>query len=332
MDVEETSSVKVAHTASKKCSLFTWFRRLFTLDNLPNQKQHFPVFIITMSILHIVILLLTYVTRTGDVRRFILALYRFGRLYVPCMRPTVDHIRVHSVPCKTFIKGDMCSYDDLIKQECFSFAYPHQIWRMITVSFLHSNWLHLVSNLSAQLIQGIPIERKHGTPYTLVIYWLSGMGASLVGLIRLGSEGAVGASGCLHGLMLFFIMDRLSALKAKHGYDRVFIILQLVFLLLPYVVTSAALIIQHRVVHDAHVGGAFVGFLLGIHAFGLPLFCICKNDDIYQKIFRRLAIVLLILYFLMIVVVFLQIDAPIVDRILYSGIISNGTIDYQYFE
>jgi membrane associated rhomboid family serine protease len=77
------------------------------------------------------------------------------------------------------MKNETCHYDDVLKHMCFSFTYPHQIWRMITVNLLHFRWLHLLSNLLAQLVQGIPLERKYGSARVAVIYWLSGLGASL---------------------------------------------------------------------------------------------------------------------------------------------------------
>ncbi|CAF1200464.1 unnamed protein product [Rotaria sp. Silwood1] len=189
MTDEESSSIRIEQPSLKKCTFYSYFRRIFVLDNVPNQKHHYPIFIIIMSILHIVIYLLTYTDHIQDGHSFISVLYRLGRLYIPCMRPTEQNIRMHSVYCKPYIKRDICYYDELLKYECFSFAYPHQVWRMITVSFLHINWLHLISNLSAQLIQGIPLECKYGTRYILVIYLVSGVGSSLLGMYRLGDKG-----------------------------------------------------------------------------------------------------------------------------------------------
>jgi membrane associated rhomboid family serine protease len=95
------------------------------------------------------------------------------------MRPTSHHIRTRIVRCHQSMKNQTCYYDDVVKYMCFSFMYPHQIWRMITVNLLHMTWLHLLSNLLVQLLQGIPLERKYGSGYIVVIYWLSGLAASL---------------------------------------------------------------------------------------------------------------------------------------------------------
>jgi len=50
---------------------------------------------------------------------------------------------------------------------------------MITVNFFHFAWLHLLSNLLVQIIQGIPLERKYGSVRVAIVYWLSGLAASL---------------------------------------------------------------------------------------------------------------------------------------------------------
>ena len=184
MAAEEESPM----TIKKECTLFSRFQRICTLDNVPNRKDHRPTFIITMSILHVVIHLLIYTDDILHGHSFRSILLRLGQLYLPCMRPTERNIRMRHVRCQPMMKHGICSYDELLKHECFSFAYPHQIWRMITVSLFHMDWFHLVSNLSGQLVQGIPLERKYGTGYILVIYWLSGLGASLAGMIRLGSR------------------------------------------------------------------------------------------------------------------------------------------------
>lgn len=189
MNMEETSSVRIEQPSSKKYCILKWFQRIFTLDIVTNQKQHPPVFIIILSALQIIIFLLTYTHHEEDSHSFISNLYSLGRLYLPCMRSTAREVRSRIVYCQPFVGDDICYYNDIVKHECFSFAYPYQMWRMFTVAFFHSNWLHLMSNLSAQVIQGIPLERKYGTCQIVLVYWISGIGASLLGLIRLGDQG-----------------------------------------------------------------------------------------------------------------------------------------------
>ena len=172
MQIEEKSS-------SRKCSCNSWFQRLITLDERPNQKQHRPVFIIIMSILHVSIYLLIQINIKWfgqSLESVLLDLFRF---FIPCMRPTSDDIRIRNVTCHRSMTSEICTYDDVLKRMCWSFAYPHQLWRMMTVNILHLSCLHLISNLSVQLLQGIPLERKYGSGRVAIVYWLSGLGASL---------------------------------------------------------------------------------------------------------------------------------------------------------
>jgi len=179
-EMEEPLSIRVEEpAANNKNIVSSWFRRIFTLDDIPNQKHHHPIFIIVMSTLHIFIHLLTYINISWKGRNFELILYDLFKFYVPCMRPTADRIRNRTVRCQYSMTNETCHYDDVLKYMCFPFMYPHQLWRVLTVNLLHTDWLHLLSNLLAQLVQGIPLERKYGSVLVIAIYGLSDLGASL---------------------------------------------------------------------------------------------------------------------------------------------------------
>jgi hypothetical protein len=178
--MEEPVSVRVEEPAStKKCTTSSWFRRIITLDDVPNQKHYRSWFIIVMSILYVLIYLLRYIDINWKGRNFAAILLELCDFFVPCMRPTPRNIRILSVSCEGLTKNKTCHYDDVLKHICFSFMYPHQLWRMATVHLFHMGWLHLLSNLLAQLLQGIPLERKYGSARVAIIYCLSGLGACL---------------------------------------------------------------------------------------------------------------------------------------------------------
>jgi hypothetical protein len=111
-----------------------------------------------------------------DFERSLTDLFMF---FLPCMRPTAHHIRIGVTSCNPRMKNITCSYDDELKSLCFSFMYPHQLWRMFTVNLIHVYFLHLFSNLFSQCLYGITLERKYGSARIAVIYWLSDVGASL---------------------------------------------------------------------------------------------------------------------------------------------------------
>lgn len=95
--------------------------------------------------------------------------------------------------------------------------------------------------------------------------------------------------------MLFLIVDRFIAIQANADH-RLFIIVQLSFLLLPHIIASIPLILKYNVAHLAHVGGGLVGFLLGITMLGSPW--LWNNEHCNcQIICRRTAFVFLILYY-----------------------------------
>jgi membrane associated rhomboid family serine protease len=180
LEMEEPLSIQVEQPAStKKYSAWLCLRCLVILDDAPNQKYHRPIFIIIMCILHIFIHLSTYTNMDWRGQNFAFTLFNLFKFYMPCMRPTPDGIRIRIVNCNPSMKNTTCYYDNELKKICFSFMYPHQLWRMITVNLLHMSSFHLLATLSKQLLYGILLERKYGSVRIAVIYWLSELGASL---------------------------------------------------------------------------------------------------------------------------------------------------------
>ena len=185
LEIEEPLSVQIVEAApTKKSTISSWFQRIITLDDVSNEKHHCPMFIIVMSILHVLWYLSTYINTNWRGQRFAFNLFDLCKLFVSCMRPTPHNISTRVVNCQQWIKNETCHYDDVLKHMCFSFMYPHQIWRMVTVNLFHLGWLHLLSNLLAQLVQGIPLERKYGSVRVAIIYWLSGLGGSLSFMVK----------------------------------------------------------------------------------------------------------------------------------------------------
>lgn len=101
------------------------------------------------------------------------------------------------------IYGDSCGlltkYGQLVYYKDFSF----QIWRLITVLFLHSGVVHLVVNMIPLFIIGTTLELKIGSKKFLSIFFLSGIISSCVTIFLI--NGAVGASGAIYGLAGFYL-------------------------------------------------------------------------------------------------------------------------------
>jgi membrane associated rhomboid family serine protease len=102
----------------------------------------------------------------------------------------------------------------------------HEPWRILTGAFLHASALHIILNLYALAIIGIPIERVFGKARFLCIYFLSALGASLCITVissffdksgEMWVTPTVGASGAIFGLLgaTFFIVKKLNAPTAN---------------------------------------------------------------------------------------------------------------------
>jgi membrane associated rhomboid family serine protease len=74
---------------------------------------------------------------------------------------------------------------------------------LLTASFLHAGWLHLVSNMVYLGVFGFPVERRLGSGRFLAIYTVSALVGSLAYVIIQPSSQtpAIGASGAIAGLI-----------------------------------------------------------------------------------------------------------------------------------
>ena len=122
---------------------------------------------------------MTYIKFTVKGQHFLLHLYNLLMFFVPCMRPTPGEIHFRIISCKPSMANTTCYYDDQVKKICFSFLYPYQLWRVVTVNLLHVTWFHLLSDFSKQLFYGILLGRKYGSFRIVIVYWLSNTGSCL---------------------------------------------------------------------------------------------------------------------------------------------------------
>ncbi len=76
----------------------------------------------------------------------------------------------------------------------------HQIYRLITCTFLHANILHLILNMYALYIIGSQIETYLGKLKFIAVYFISAISGSLMSII-FSYNLSVGASGAIFGLL-----------------------------------------------------------------------------------------------------------------------------------
>ena len=74
-----------------------------------------------------------------------------------------------------------------------------ELYRLLSASFLHGHWLHLIVNGIALYSLGGVMERLLGLPRYLVLYLVSGLGATIASALA-GVVVSVGASGAIFGL------------------------------------------------------------------------------------------------------------------------------------
>src|SRR5688572_30326636 len=146
-----------------------------------------------------------------------------------------------------------------------------QYWRLLSAMFLHGNALHLLMNLIALFQLGSLYELMFGTKRFTIIYFVTGLVASLTSLF-IGSGPSVGASGAVFGIVGAFIFSIRRSPRWRHERAAKGIVSQLIFL----VVANIAIALQFNAAAAAeklgdvpqidlaaHIGGLVAGLILG---------------------------------------------------------------------
>lgn len=100
---------------------------------------------------------------------------------------------------------DMHSLFGLVPQQVISQRW---IWQPFTYLFLHGNLWHLIFNLFALWMFGMPVEAQWGEKDFLKYYFLCGLGAAFAHLAMAPHSPipVIGASGSVYGLLVAFAM------------------------------------------------------------------------------------------------------------------------------
>ncbi|PCI38542.1 MAG: rhomboid family intramembrane serine protease [Elusimicrobia bacterium] len=82
------------------------------------------------------------------------------------------------------------------------------IWQPITYMFLHANLFHILFNLFALWMFGMPVESQWGPRQFLKYYMICGVGAGIVNVFLTPDSLSpiIGASGAIYGLLVAFAM------------------------------------------------------------------------------------------------------------------------------
>lgn len=76
-----------------------------------------------------------------------------------------------------------------------------QLWRFVLYMLVHAGWRHLLFNVAAQLVVGVPLELMHGTLRTAFIYVAGILAGSLATSVFDSDAILVGASGGVYALI-----------------------------------------------------------------------------------------------------------------------------------
>lgn len=87
-------------------------------------------------------------------------------------------------------------------------VYERWVWQPFTYLFLHGNFFHLLFNLFALWMFGMPVIANWGPREFVKYFFLTGVGAGLVSVAAAPSSASViiGASGAVYGLLVAFAM------------------------------------------------------------------------------------------------------------------------------
>lgn len=133
-----------------------------------------------------------------------------------------------------------------------------EVWRLVTATFLHGGFDHLIGNCLILYVLGMACEHAFGAPRTIVIYAVSGLAGSLLSL-SLTQGPSVGASGAIFGLAAAIIVF-------FYRYQHVFFVRdkRVGFVLLVWAIYSVVTgFLTPGIDNFAHIGGFTGGTVMG---------------------------------------------------------------------
>lgn len=139
-------------------------------------------------------------------------------------------------------------------------------WRLVTAMFLHGDGtvpgtaLHLATNLFALFQLGSLYELMFGTRRFTIMYFATGIVASLTTLFLPPHGPSVGASGAIFGIMGAFIFSVRRSNRWRHERAARGLVSQIVF----WIIANIAISMNFpQIDMAAHMGGLLAGVILG---------------------------------------------------------------------
>ncbi|MBR9706631.1 rhomboid family intramembrane serine protease [Candidatus Pacearchaeota archaeon] len=137
-------------------------------------------------------------------------------------------------------------------------AITGEYWRFFTSIFIHADIAHLMYNLFALFFFGILLEKLIGSTKFLIVFFTSGIIASLISVNFYGSS--LGASGAIYGLIGCLAILKPLMMVWAFGLVMPMFIAAIVWILGGVL----GLFIPSNTGHIAHLSGIGVGFIIGL--------------------------------------------------------------------
>ncbi|HKS25573.1 MAG TPA: rhomboid family intramembrane serine protease [Thermoanaerobaculia bacterium] len=136
----------------------------------------------------------------------------------------------------------------------------HEYWRLLAAMFLHGGWTHWAANSWALYQLGTLYEVLFGTRRFALVYFVSGICASIASAAHLQNEVAVGASGAIFGVLGAFIFSIYRSPRYRGQPWTRGLIGQFVFWIFINIVIGLSI---PQIDNFAHIGGLVTGLILG---------------------------------------------------------------------
>ncbi len=143
--------------------------------------------------------------------------------------------------------------------------------RFVTSSWLHADWIHVLSNIIVIALVGVPLEQRLGGKRWLIVYFLGFMGGNIAWILTHPESNipAIGASGAAFGLLGAYMacwpndkieFPLLFLIRAWPVWIIVFIRLGIeIFQIYSIQISTAG---DTNIAHMAHLGGFFLAYIL----------------------------------------------------------------------
>lgn len=178
-----------------------------------------------------------------------------------------------------FIEYDQTDYeryDEHGAKNAAKMIYEDEWWRLVTPILLHTGWSHVLGNIAIQMRAGITLEYLWGHAVWIIVYFGTGVFATLSSCALKPDSLSVGASGALCGIMgawpvyLLITWDQVDE-KDKKKRDLIMVV----------VLLSIGLLIGFSflplVDWAAHFGGLIMGVFIAMAVFARLMTCAWKK-------------------------------------------------------